>query len=154
FPTPSPDGLEAIGRAYAEAGMRAVVAPMLADRSFYAAISGLADALPPDLRAAVDRFQSTGAEEQLAACRAALKSWPFDRDQVRLALAPTIPLHCADEFMVATARLAREHGLGYHTHLGESKIQAVSGIKRYGVTLTAHLDRLGVLGPNFTAAHG
>jgi guanine deaminase len=153
FPTPSLEGLAAIGRAYADAGMRTVVAPMMADRTFYAAIPGFTEALPDPLRAEVLRMASASGEENLRACEAALKAWPFDRDRVRPALAPTIPLHCADEFMVGAARLAREHGIGYHTHLGESKIQAVSGLTRYGVTLTRHLDDLGILGPNFTAAH-
>ncbi|MEJ0070487.1 MAG: hypothetical protein WDO24_19200 [Pseudomonadota bacterium] len=40
FPIPSADGMEALGRAYQDAGMRAVVAPMMADRSFYQAIRG------------------------------------------------------------------------------------------------------------------
>ena len=153
FPTPSPEGLAAVGRAYADAGMRAVVAPMMADRSFYAAVPGLMEALPDDLREAVGRMASATGEAHLEACRAALKAWPLDRDRARLALAPTIPLHCADEFMVGAARLAREFGAGYHTHLGESKVQAVSALTRYGTTLTQHLAKLGVLGPNFTAAH-
>ena len=153
FPTPSLEGLAAVGRAYADAGMRAVVAPMMADRTFYAAIPGLTDALPDELRAEVMRMASASGAENLGACETAIKAWPFDRDRVRPALAPTIPLHCADEFMAGAARLAREHGIGYHTHLGESKIQAVSGLARYGVTLTRHLDDLGILGPNFTAAH-
>ena len=32
--------------------------------------------------------------------------------------------------------------------------QAIVGLKRYGKTLTAHLDDLGALGPRFTVAHG
>jgi len=32
-------------------------------------------------------------------------------------------------------------------------VQAVSALTRYGTTLTQHLAELGVLGPNFTAAH-
>lgn len=153
FPMPTREGLEAVGRAYADAGMRAVVAPMMADRTFYAAIPGLMQALPTELAAEVGRMASASGEAHLDACRAALKAWPFERDRVRLALAPTIPLHCADAFMVGAAHLAREHGTGFHTHLAESKIQAVSAHERYGTTLTRHLDRLGVLGPNFTAAH-
>jgi guanine deaminase len=144
---------QAVGRAYADAGMRAVVAPMMADRTFYAAIPGLMDALGDALKDAVSRMASASGETHLEICRAALQTWPFDRERVRLALAPTIPLHCADEFMVGAARLAREYDTGFHTHLGESKIQAVSALPRYGVSLTQHLDTLGILGPNFTAAH-
>jgi len=153
FPEPSREGLEAVGRAYADAGMRAVVAPMMADRTFYAAIPGLMDALPDELREAVRRIASASGERHLEVCAAVLKAWPLDRDRVRLALAPTIPLHCADDFMVGAQRLAREYGAGYHTHLGESKIQAVSAYDRYGTSLTRHLARIGVLAPNFTAAH-
>ena len=35
-----------------------------------------------------------------------------------------------------------------------SKVQAVASLKVYGSTQTAHLDRLGVIGPRFTVAHG
>ena len=126
---------------------------MMADRTFYAAIPGLMEALPPDLAVEVRNMASASGETHLEACRSALEAWPFDRDRVRLALAPTIPLHCADAFMVGAANLAREHGAGFHMHLAESKIQQVSALTRYGATLTRHLDRLGVLGPNFTAAH-
>jgi 5-methylthioadenosine/S-adenosylhomocysteine deaminase len=153
FPTPTREGLEAVGRAYADAGMRAVVAPMMADRTFFAAIPGLMDALPDELRDPVRRMSMASGEQHLDICAAAFKAWPFDRDRVRLAVAPTIPLHCADEFMVGAQHLAREHGAGYHTHLGESKIQAAAAYERYGTSLTRHLARIGVLGPNFTAAH-
>jgi guanine deaminase len=153
FPAPSRDGLEAVGRAYSEAGMRAVVAPMMADRTFFAAIPGLMDALPDDLRDGVRQISMAPGEQHLEICSAALKAWPFDRDRIRPALAPTIPLHCADDFMVGAQRLAHEYGIGYHTHLGESKIQAFSAFERYGTTLTRHLAKIGVLGANFTAAH-
>jgi guanine deaminase len=84
----------------------------------------------------------------------ALHGWKFDRDEVRPAVAPTIPLHCSDEFMVACGALAREYGVGMHTHVGESKVQAVVGLRKYGKSLLAHMDSLGLVGPSFTVAHG
>jgi guanine deaminase len=86
--------------------------------------------------------------------RRALSGWKLDRDQVRLAVAPTIPHHCSDEFIRACVALAAEHGVGLHTHVAESKVQAIVGLQRYGKTLTAHLDDLGVIGERFTVAHG
>lgn len=153
MPVPTRDGMEAVGRAYRDVGMRAVIAPMVADRSFYQAIPGLIDALPAAQRGGVERFVFSPWDKTVDACRALFKDWPFDRDAIRLAVAPTIPLHCADEFIVACGRLAREHGAGLHMHVGESKLQAVAGHRKYGKTLTAHLDALGFLGPDFTAAH-
>ena len=72
---------------------------------------------------------------------------------MRLALAPTIPHHCSEAFLRAARRLAAEHEAGFHTHLAESKVQALAGMRLYGRTQTAWLDSLGVLGPRFTAAH-
>ena len=129
LPGPTADGLQAVAMAYRDVGMRAVVTPLMADRTFWQAIPGLIDALPPDLQREVERIRAQPGEAQLEACRAALAGWPGDRDQVRLALAPTIPHHCDDAFFRACRRLADEHGLGIHTHLAESKVQAVVGLR-------------------------
>ena len=154
LPAPSLEGLERVGRAYAEVGMRAVVAPMVADRTFYEAIPGLRDVLPPELQAEVDRLRPVAWKTSLDGMREALRGWTLDRDQIRLAVAPTIPHHCSDEFIRGCADLAKEFGVGLHSHVAESKVQAIVGLQRYGTTLTAHLDRLGALGPHFVVAHG
>jgi guanine deaminase len=154
FPAPTPEGTLAVSRAYAEVGMRAVVAPMVADRSLYEAIPGLLDVLPPGLQDEVARHRPAPWPTSIAGLRAALGAQRHPRDQVRLAVAPTIPHHCSDEFIRACADLAREHGVGLHSHVAESKVQAIVGLQRYGKTLTAHLDDLGALGPHFTVAHG
>jgi len=154
FPTPTPEGLEAMARAYSDAGMRAVLAPMMADRTFYQATPGLLEALPGPLQRAAEKFRLAPYEQSLAACATVLSGWAFDRQHVAPALAPTIPHHCQEAFLTAARDLAREHGVGFHTHLLESKLQALAGIKLYGKTLCAYLDDLGILGPHFTAAHG
>lgn len=153
FPLPSIEGLDAVARGYTDAGMRAVIAPMMADTTFFQAVPGLLDALPSDLRARVTPSGLPDHEQSLAVCAAALKGWRHDRDRVRLALAPTIPLHCTDAFITAAAHMAEDHDVGLHMHLAESRAQAVSGLKRYGKTLAAHLDGLGFLSPRFTGAH-
>ena len=89
-----------------------------------------------------------------ARLRAILQDWRFDRARIRPAVAPTIPLHCRDEFLASCRDLATEFEVGVHTHMAESKIQAVSGQARYGKSLTAHMGEMGLLGPRFTAAHG
>jgi 5-methylthioadenosine/S-adenosylhomocysteine deaminase len=154
WPVPTLEGLRAVGDGYAAVGMRAVLAPMVADRTFFEAIPGLLDALPPALQQEVTALRLAPWEATIASLRAALRGWTLDRAQVRLGVAPTIPHHCSDEFIVACAALAREHGVGLHSHVAESKVQAIVGLQRYGKTLTAHLDDLGALGPDFTVAHG
>jgi len=155
FPAPSVDGINAVVQGYFDAGMRAVVAPMMADGIFYEAVPGLIDALPDALRAEIERKPRLKRwQAGLDVVRESLHQWPFDRDRVRMAVAPTIPAHCSDEFLVNAANLSRDYDIGLQTHLAESKVQAVAGLKLYGKTLTAHLEELEVLGPNFTAAHG
>jgi guanine deaminase len=134
--------------------MRAVVAPMVADRSFFEAIPGLMEALPPGLQTRAAELRLPPAEATISGMRAALSGWSFDRDQVCPAVAPTIPHHCSDAFIRGCADLAREFDVALHSHVAESKVQAVTGIRVYGMTQTAHLDALGVLGPHFTVAHG
>lgn len=154
FPTPSVEGLEAVGRAYSDAGMRAVVAPMVADLSFFEAIPGLMEALPAPLQKDVERLRLAPYRTSLENMRKALHGWRFDRDVIRPAVAPTIPLHCSDDFLKGCGNLAREYGTGLQTHLSESKVQAVTALKKYGRSLAAHMDALGLVGPGFTAAHG
>jgi 5-methylthioadenosine/S-adenosylhomocysteine deaminase len=154
WPLPTAEGLACAARAYADVGMRAVLAPMIADRSFFEAIPDLMEALPPALQERAAELRLPPAAATLAGTRAAVAEWRFDRTQLRPAVAPTIPHHCSDEFIRGCAELAREFEIALHSHVGESKVQAVTGMRRYGMTQTAHLDALGVLGPHFTVAHG
>ena len=153
FPAPSIDGMDAVAEAYAEIGMRAVLAPMVADHSFYEAIPGLRDALPDDLRQKVDTLRLGPGDRTIAAIGSILDRWTWSSQDIRPAVAPTIPIHCSDSFMCGCSRLARDHGVAMHSHVGESKVQAVVGLERYGKSLISHLDGLGLIDENFTAAH-
>jgi guanine deaminase len=154
YPVPSQEGVYAVARAYRDVGMRAVVAPMMADRTLYEAYPGLAGSMPEHVQAQVRRLQAAPYEASIRACEEILKAWPFDRDVVRPALGPTIPLHCSDEFLRACHALSREFAVGLQTHLAETKTQAVMALRRYGRSLTAHLGSLGMIDERFSAAHG
>ena len=154
FPLPTIDGVNAVAKAYADVGMRASVATMMADRSFHEAIPGLLDAIPASVRELATSVKYAPHEKAVAACRDLARDWKYDRDQVRLALGPTIPHHCTDAFLTASRDLAKEYGLGMQMHVAESKMQAVVAHKVYGKTLVAHLDALGMLGPHFCVSHG
>ena len=154
IPGPTPDGIRAVAEAYQAVGMRAVIAPMVADLTLYQAIPGLQAALPQPWRDSVGGQRLPAWQGAAAQLGAILRDWAFDRDWLRPAVAPTIPLHCNDAFLVACRDLAAEHGAGMHSHVAESKVQAVTAAGRYGRSMVAHLDALGLLGPQFTVAHG
>lgn len=154
FPAPTTDGMAAMAKAYKDAGMRCVLAPMVADIAFYDAIPGLFDALPKHLQDEIPPLRLAPAETTLARIRAVLEQWDVDTDWVRPAVAPTIPHHCTEGFLAGCRDLARGHGVGLHSHVAESRVQAVSGRKLYGKTLLQHMDAMGLVGPDFTVAHG
>ena len=152
FPLPTVDGLSAMAKAYEEVGMRAVLAPMVADITFFDAIPGLMERLSPALQKEVESFRYAPWKATTRQMKKALQKWPFEK--VVLALGPTIPHHCSDDFLIACRDLAREYDVGLHSHVAESKVQVVAGYRRYGVSLAAHLDQLGLVNERFTVAHG
>lgn len=154
FPLPSAEGVEAVARAYSDAGMRATIAPMMADKSFYEAIPGLAEALPEPLRSQALKARYAPATETILVVKKILKEWKGDKDKIKPALGPTIPHHCSDEFLIASRDLAKELGVGIQMHVAESKMQDVVGRKLYGKTLVAHLSELNLLNEKFCVAHG
>ena len=153
FPEPTPEGMTAVAEGYGDVGVRAVIAPMLADLSLYEAVPGFLDYLPEKLRGQAAALRLAPCEKSLKASRLLLETWQPHPNQARLAIAPTIPHHCSDAFLAGCRDLAREYDAGIHMHLAESKLQGVIGRQRYGKTAAAHLDDLGILGPHFTAAH-
>jgi 5-methylthioadenosine/S-adenosylhomocysteine deaminase len=153
IPAPSVQGVKAVAQAYSDVGMRAVVAPMMADTTFYRAIPGLIESMPPGLREKAEAVRAAPHDVSLATCRTLIENWSFERDRLRPALGPTIPHHCSDAFIVGCRDLAKAHGIGVHMHVAESKVQAVVGPRKFGTTLVGHLRKLGLIAPNFTAAH-
>ncbi len=119
WPVPTRAGMAAVASAYAELGMRAVIAPMVADRTFFEAIPGLAEALPAELRERVGALRLAPGATTIAAIRDAFGAWSIDRELVRPAVAPTIPHHCSDDFILGCAGIARDFGVGLHSHVAE-----------------------------------
>ena len=89
FPLPSVDGLSAMAKAYEEVGMRAVLAPMVADITFFDAIPGLMERLSPALQKEVESFRYAPWKATTKQMKKALQRWPFEK--VVLAVAPDHP---------------------------------------------------------------
>ncbi|WP_213774261.1 amidohydrolase [Bradyrhizobium sp. dw_78] len=154
FPAPTREGVEAVARAYNDIGMRAVIAPMMADRSFYQSIPGLLEVMPEPVRKEADGIRFASHQESIARCRSILQNWAFDRTLIRPALAPTIPHHCTDEFLIACRDLANDYEIGLQMHVAESRMQSIVAPRVHNSTAVSHLAKLGLLSPKFTAAHG
>jgi guanine deaminase len=154
IPAITSEAMEAVVRAYADSGMRAVVAPAVADVVFYRTVPGLLDLLPADLRRVVDAMQPAPTKGLLELTEQVIRRWHGAADgRIHTAVAPTIPNQATDEFLAGCARLAREYGVGVHTHLAESKVQAVESQRRWGTTIVERLAEHGLLDSRFVGAH-
>ena len=153
FPRPTLEGFMAAARAYADAGLRAVLAPMVADQSLFQSIPGLAEALPPDLRDTVGKFELASGERTIAAIKAIADARAELPDGITMAIAPTIPHHCSERLLRDCMDIADRHALPIHMHIAESRLQAVVARKIYGRSALRYLADLGMLRPRFTAAH-
>ncbi len=155
LPAPSSEVVEAVVRAYVDVGVRAVVAPAVADIVFYRVVPDLFDLLPRRLRRTVEQIQTAPTEGLLQLTENTIRLWNGAAGgRIRVAVAPTIPGQCSDELLLGCQRLVQEYGVGLHTHLAESKVQAVYAQRHWGKTIVAHLADLGLLGPGFVGAHG
>lgn len=153
-PAPTVEDLEAVSRAYTDVGMRAVVAGAVADLVFWETVPGLLELLPKELRRRLEEIRATPAGSLLRLGEETIRRLHGGAGgRIHVALAPTIPTQCSDEFLAGCARLAGEHGVGIHTHLSESKVQVIAAARRWGRTAVERLGELGVLGPRFVGAH-
>jgi guanine deaminase len=153
-PYPSREDMEAVVRAYRDVGLRVVLAPAVADLRFWDAVPGLLGRLPAELARRVEGLRPPATEDLLRMGEDSIRSFHGTAGgRIRLALAPTIPTLCTDEFLAGCARQAREHGVGIHTHLAESKAQVIEAMRRWGKTAVSRLAELGLLGPDFIGAH-
>jgi cytosine/adenosine deaminase-related metal-dependent hydrolase len=107
------------------------------------------------IRALDELFPARNGEELLAVVSQCLAKWrgSVGEDLVRMALAPVIPERCSDHFLAACRDFAEHHGVAVHTHLLESKMQAVERFHRDGSTTPTALDRLGLLTSRTSLAH-
>lgn len=154
FPGPTGEGLDTMAEAYAAVGLRAVLAPMVGDRTFFQATPGLLEALPEPHRERAAGMRMMAGQDVLDRIAAAARNWRHQSSGVTLGIAPTIPLHCTDDFMQGCQRLADEFGLRMQTHVSEARYQAAGGEVTYGSTLLAQMDRLGLVTDRFSVAHG
>lgn len=154
-PAPTAEAIEAVVRAYTDVGLRAVIAPAMADLVFYQTVPGLLELLPPDLRHTVEGLRGAPTEGLLQIAADTVRRWHGTASgRVHVAVSPTIPGQCSDAFFAGCVRLAREYDVGLHTHLAESKVQAVASQQRWGTTLVGHLAAIGALDARFVGAHG
>lgn len=86
FPGPTVEGVNAVAQAYADIGLRAVVAPMMADRTLYEALPGLLDSLPAAIRKGAAAARAPDYVSSLEVCTEIHRGWSHDGSGVAFGL--------------------------------------------------------------------
>lgn len=123
---------KAAGQAFLSLGQRAVLALPVID-------------FPTRYAADVDAYITTGLS---------VRDEFSDEPMLSFALAPHAPYTAADSTFQRVLAFANELAIPVHTHLQETAHEVAEAIAQTGERPTARLARLGVLGPEFFAAHG
>jgi 5-methylthioadenosine/S-adenosylhomocysteine deaminase len=137
-PTDALDKVEAACKSIVDTGMRGILAYSFRDQS-------------PDNRGMT--LTSTSAEAVCLRAREVAERVQRLGSPLGFMLAPSAPQRCSDRLLELTARLARELGVGIHTHLAEAKNHAEVGKTIYGEPIVKHLERLGFLNSDLSVAH-
>lgn len=146
--------IEAVMRAYEDAGIRAYVGPTLFDRPFFRAVPFVEESFPADLLAELDALPPPPAEALLELAEDLARTRHPRDNRVAFIAAPSAPQRCSDAFLMRVRDLADRHGLPVIIHVHETRLQVVTGQILYGRSMVAHLHRLGFLKPATSIIHG
>jgi 5-methylthioadenosine/S-adenosylhomocysteine deaminase len=153
-PGQDPRGASNAARAYVDAGMRAVVAPMVWDRPYHRWLPWDLRNIDPALWKELEQLPSPSTAEMLDIAASFADSWEDKSGRVRAGVGPFAPGRCSDRLLSGCADISAAHDIPLHTHLVETRLQAVQASREYGRPMVDHLDGLGVLGETFSGAHG
>lgn len=144
-----------LARAYAGIGMRAAIALRVFDRAYDdidpARIDGVALSIAGDL--GDNPLAPLTVDEIAAVCEEAADAWHGHEGLISIMPGPSNPIRCSDEMLLACHGIAASRNLGIHTHLLETRIQRTLAEERYGRTMVAQLDALGILDRRWSLAH-
>lgn len=145
--------LSAVFKAYEDAGIRANVSSAAMNIHTLDALPYAREVMPPELQKQLDFGPPMSANAYMDYCRSAFLTLHGTAGRINFMLAPSAPQRCTAELLQACHELAVKMSVPLHTHILETKTQAVTGHELYGKSLIAYMHDLGVLTRNTTVAH-
>lgn len=154
------EGIMAAVQAFRDSGMRAIVAPMFSDRSFYSSLPLMPEEFPPEVKkeqtGGGKAVRRQSAEEFIDVCEEAIRKWhgPGVGGRIRIALGTDGPQRCSEKLLRLTGELEEKYRVGWHTHILEAKTQAIKGVELYGKGIVEYLsDDLGIINERCSLVH-
>jgi cytosine/adenosine deaminase-related metal-dependent hydrolase len=146
--------VDAIVQAYRDAGIRAWVTVKAMDRPHYETLPVEPTRIPTDLLRAFKRVRVPTARQLLDWSRRNMRRQERLGGLARFIPNPSAPQRCSLPLLKGLHRLAEEHGFPFVIHVQETRLQVLQGRQRYGHSMIAELDRLGLLTDVTSVMHG
>jgi len=147
-PNLSTKGLNAVRRGFETAGIRATIATMFADKPYIDTIPLNRNELPDEILAQYEAQSSPDIENYFSIMEKIVLENSEDR-LTRVMLGVDGPQRCKEELLQRTGEFQRRHHCGLHTHMLETKTQAVMAPNAQK-GFVSHLLDLGLL-DNFSS---
>ena len=151
-PKSSIEGIGSVVQAFADSGMRATIAPMYADKSYFETVP-MKDGEFPDELKGKSTGKPQGPEEYIEVVEEAIQKFHGYQDKIRIMLGTDGPQRCSEELLRLTGELENKYKVGWQTHMLEAKTQAVMGHKLHGKGLVEKLDELGLINERTSFVH-
>jgi len=148
------ESVDTVMGAYRDAGIRAIVGTTVLNQPLTHSMPFLSEIMPPEVLEKANSAPIAPDSELIEICRWMIEKWDGQANRLHVALAPSAPQRCSDEFVLAMDDLSSRCGVPWNTHVLETKVQAVTGPEFYGKTIVEHLGDLGVLSPRLALIHG
>jgi 5-methylthioadenosine/S-adenosylhomocysteine deaminase len=147
----------AVLEAYSRCGVRVAFAPSLSTENLftYGEDPQFLQGLPGELRAfcqtIIERSVVFGEKEYFEAVRKL--HYRHDSPQIQIMHGPVSPQWVRKEALQQIRKDADELGIRIHTHVQQTQLQKLYGLKRFGKSLIAWLAELGFLAGDVTCGH-
>lgn len=144
---------DAAAEAYLEIGIRAAVAPSVMDLPYHATVPQPRQRVPETLQSALWACGEASIKGLLDLTVRCIERWHGASGRLSILVGPSAPQRCSTGLLTGLARIVSEYRVHIHTHLLETKGQALMAEQFYGGCMTAHLDHLGLLTEDLSVAH-
>lgn len=147
-PHPTAEIIEVALAAYEQLGIRARVAPMYQDIGFF-------ESLPSESNLVLGAKRGSGgiANKQYFDNLAAVAMRWSGHERCNVALGIEGPQRCSPELLEQAGSFLKDYDLPFHTHLLESKTQALMAQHVPAGSFVEYLDSFGLVGPKTSFAH-
>jgi 5-methylthioadenosine/S-adenosylhomocysteine deaminase len=152
-PYPDAVGLNAVASAYQAAGMRAIIAPVVADKPVVETLPFEPADLQPGPVSGYGRGPMMPAAEQIALVDAFIDHWHGVDGRILGAIGPSGPQRCSGALLEGAAELSERRSVLLHTHLLETRAQRAMGFKLYGRGMVKALAERRILSRRANLVH-